>query len=102
MNSKKIKDWIAFLMKLDDKDIHELALAIDKYFGNVNAADPNSSNLTIRFDGEINPHIFRANAKEGWVEQFVPLKTDNGHLLYDVRNGHTVVERKYGKVEILT
>lgn len=102
MNSKKIKDWVAFLMKLDEKDVQQLALAIDRYFGNVNAADPDTTNLIIRLDGEVNPHAFRANVKEGWVEQFAPLKTNTGKSLYDVKNGHAVVERKYGKVEIVT
>lgn len=102
MDSKKIKDWVAFLMKLDEKDVLQLALAIDRYFGNVNAADPDTSNLTVRLDGEINPHVFRANVKEGWVEQFVPLRTNNNELLYDIKNEHTVIKRKYGKVEIVT
>ena len=101
MDSEKISYWEQFLSELKEEEIPHLAIALDKLTNTINIADPINKYKEIWFNGEVNPHVIRVNVKEGWIEQYVPIKIsseDSG--LYDVKNGYPIIERHYGEVEI--
>ena len=97
MDSEKILYWEQFLSELKEEEITHLAIALDKHTGIIYA----NKFTKIWFNGEINPHVFRTNVKEGWVEQFIPVKTASGDIIYDVKNECLVIERHYGEIEVI-
>ena len=97
---ENIKKFELYLSTYENDELNELSLALDRLCGIVNVADPCNFNKNIIFDGELNHHVFRANVKEGWIEQYVPVKIDSENIMYDVKNGQPIIIRKYGKVEL--
>jgi len=95
-----ITKWTNFLKDLERKDIQSLLVAIDRFFGIINANDPKSSNTRILFNDQFHEHVIRASEKEGWIEYVIPLNVEHGGVEYEVYNGNVVYKRKYGKVEI--
>jgi hypothetical protein len=101
MNSKKVTKWFQFLNDLKEDEVRHLAIAVDRYSGIINILEPSQKSTKIQFNGEINPHIFRANIAEGWIEQFVPIEHEYDEVTYEVHKGNLVVQRKYGEVELI-
>lgn len=95
-----ITKWTNFLKDLEIKDIQSLLVAIDRFFGIINANDPIHSNTRILFNDQFHEHVIRASEKEGWIEYVIPLNIDYNGTVFEVYNGNVVYKRKYGNVQI--